>query len=170
MSRNYFAFPHSYIWTNAFLLQPCIAIRHSPPRTTGKTCPNVWTSISQKEVNIPDSLFLATMVLFQFLSQWLVPCYPHSLLQITNINVCLLFTAWDEWMNVSYILSYAMYQIKSFYIYRGVCNAAKKQRLPLQFEFWYWYYNAPLNQKGCLMFSCTLYIPHGVLIKWVCQI
>ena len=60
MSRNYFAFPHSYIWTNTFLLQPCIAIRHSPPRTTGKTCPNVWTSISQKEVNIPDSLFLAT--------------------------------------------------------------------------------------------------------------
>ena len=36
------------------------AIRHSPPRTTGKTRPNVWTSISQKEVNIPDSLFLAT--------------------------------------------------------------------------------------------------------------
>ena len=60
MSRNYFAFPHSYIWTNAFLLQPCIAIRHRPPRTTGKTRPNVWTSISQKEVNIPDSLFLAT--------------------------------------------------------------------------------------------------------------
>ena len=60
MSRNYFAFSHFYIWTNTFLLQPCIAIRHSPPRTTGKTCPNIWTSISQKEVNIPDSLFLAT--------------------------------------------------------------------------------------------------------------
>lgn len=73
-------------------------------------------------------------------------------------------------MNVSHVLSYVMYQIESFIPVGGVRNAAKKQRLPSRFEFWHWYCNAPLNRKGCLVFSRTLYIPHGVLIKWVRQI
>ena len=43
MSGNHFAFPSFHIWTNTFPLQLCIAIRHRPSRTTGKTYLNIWT-------------------------------------------------------------------------------------------------------------------------------